>query len=91
METSTQSALPVVVSRLVVTLREYRYLGDFAACEMWAARHMTCDACRVAWTGCWDNFMCPECGEGELPSCEPAGMTLGELLRHNVQGHGPRH
>jgi hypothetical protein len=80
----TETKLPVGQPRLVVPLPEYRYLGDFAACEMWAARHMTCDTCRVSWTGCWDNFQCPECGAGELPSCEPSsGMTLGKLLRHN--------
>jgi hypothetical protein len=59
---------------------EYRYLGNFAACEVWAARHMSCDTCRVAWTGCWDNFMCPECGEGDLPGCEPTGMTLRQMF-----------
>lgn len=81
----TRELVGVDVPRLVVHLREYRYLGDYAACEMWAARHMTCARCRVSWTGCWDNFMCPECGEGELPSCEPADGTLGKLLLHNAE------
>lgn len=49
----------------------YEYLGNFAACEPWAAVGMSCDACKVSWTGCWDNFECPRCGDGELPSCEP--------------------
>lgn len=45
----------------------YRYLGNFAACEPWAAQAMSCDDCQVSWTGCWDNFQCPRCGKGELP------------------------
>ncbi len=47
-----------------------KYLGNFAACEPWAAVGMQCDACNVSWTGCWDNFQCPKCGEGELPKAE---------------------
>jgi hypothetical protein len=43
------------------------YLGNFAACEPWAAKSMQCDKCMVNWVGCWDNFQCPRCGEGELP------------------------
>jgi hypothetical protein len=50
-------------------LREYKYLGNFAACEPWAAQGMSCDDCSVSWTGCWDNFQCPKCGNGELPNC----------------------
>jgi hypothetical protein len=46
----------------------YTYLGDFAACEPWAARLMQCDKCMVTWVGCWDNFQCPKCEDGELPS-----------------------
>lgn len=49
-------------------MTEYKYLGNFAACEQWAARGMSCDDCMVSWTGCWDNFQCPQCGKGELPS-----------------------
>lgn len=49
---------------------DYKYLGNFAACEPWAAQGMSCDDCMVSWTGCWDNFQCPKCGNGELPSCE---------------------
>ena len=44
-----------------------KYLGNFAACEQWAAVSMQCDDCDVSWTGCWDNFQCPKCGKGELP------------------------
>jgi len=50
---------------------EPEYLGNFAACEQWAAQLMTCYECNVSWTGCWDNFQCPKCGKGELPKCEP--------------------
>jgi hypothetical protein len=51
-------------------LAEYPYLGNFAACEPWAARGMSCDECKVSWTGCWDNFQCPQCGNGDLPWCD---------------------
>jgi len=47
------------------------YLGDFSATPPWASRHMECYECDVSWTGCWDNFMCPKCGSGELPTSEP--------------------
>jgi hypothetical protein len=49
----------------------YRDLGDLSAVDPPYARTMYCDACMVKWLGCWDSFMCPECGEGELPSCQP--------------------
>lgn len=45
----------------------YRYLGNFSATEPWHSRYMSCDKCMVSWTGCWDNFQCPQCGDGELP------------------------
>lgn len=48
--------------------REPRYLGNFAACEPWAAVGLQCDDCNVSWTGCWDNFECPVCRKGELPT-----------------------
>ena len=48
----------------------YRYLGDFAATPIGYGRYMACEHCRVSWTGCWDNFQCPECGHGELPTSE---------------------
>lgn len=44
------------------------YLGDFSATPIWHSRYMECQTCRVSWHGCWDNFQCPKCGEGELPS-----------------------
>lgn len=65
-------------------MSEYRYLGNFAACEPWAAQSMYCDDCMTSWTGCWDNFQCPECGEGKLPwfadsdDTDPYPMTSQE-------------
>ncbi len=46
-----------------------KYLGDFSATPPWFSVYMVCDKCNVSWTGCWDNFQCPQCGEGELPNC----------------------
>ncbi len=54
---------------------EYKYLGNFSAVDPVYSRHMECDKCRVSWTGCWDNFQCPKCGEGELPK---SGSDDGE-------------
>ena len=51
-------------------LTSYRYLGNYSAVDPAYSRGMSCDDCRVSWTGCWDNFQCPICGRGELPSCE---------------------
>jgi hypothetical protein len=45
----------------------YRDYGDLSAVEPWARVSMTCERCKVRWYGCWDNYQCPECGEGELP------------------------
>ena len=47
---------------------DYRYLGDLSATPPWHTRLMACHTCRVEWGGCWDNFQCPICGEGELPA-----------------------
>ena len=47
---------------------EYEYLGNFSAVDPVYSRHMECHDCKVCWTGCWDNFQCPKCQEGELPS-----------------------
>jgi len=54
---------------------EYKYLGNFSAVDPAYSRHMTCDDCKVSWTGCWDNFQCPKCGHGELPSNEMKAVT----------------
>lgn len=48
-------------------MTSYKYLGDFSATPPQYSRGMSCDKCMVSWTGCWDNFMCPKCGEGEIP------------------------
>jgi len=45
----------------------YTYLGNFSAVEPVHTRYMVCYECKVSWHGCWDNFMCPKCGKGELP------------------------
>ena len=47
---------------------DYKYLGDFSATPPQYSRHMECHDCEVSWTGCWDNFMCPKCRKGELPT-----------------------
>lgn len=50
----------------------YQYLGDFSATPPWHSVFMECHNCKVSWTGCWDNFQCPKCGEGEIPSINNA-------------------
>ncbi len=55
-------------------MSEYKYLGDFSATPPQYSRHMTCFECKVSWTGCWDNFMCPQCLQGELPSTSMASF-----------------
>lgn len=49
---------------------KYKFLGNFSAVEPVYSRLMYCDGCEVEWIGCWDNFMCPICGEGDLPSSD---------------------
>ena len=49
---------------------QMKYLGNFSAVDPAYSRHMECWDCMVSWTGCWDNFQCPKCGEGELPSSD---------------------
>jgi len=51
-------------------IEEYEYLGNLSAVDPVYSRDMICYECKVRWTGCWDNFQCPKCGEGELPSHE---------------------
>lgn len=45
----------------------YENLGDLSATPPWFSVAMSCDKCRVQWTGCWDNYQCPKCGDGDLP------------------------
>lgn len=49
---------------------DYKYLGNFSATPPQYDRHMECHDCKVCWTGCWDNFECPQCRQGELPKSE---------------------
>ena len=48
-------------------INEYKYIGNYSAVDPVYSIHMTCDFCKVSWTGCWDNFQCPLCEKGELP------------------------
>ena len=48
----------------------FKDYGDLSAVEPPYRIHMRCEACRTKWYGCWDNFQCPECGEGELPRAQ---------------------
>jgi anaerobic ribonucleoside-triphosphate reductase len=56
---------------------DYEYLGDFSATPVWHTRHMVCHECKVSWGGCWDNFECPKCGNGDIPS----NPTIVDLKR----------
>lgn len=56
------------IEKLLEEEASYEYLGDFSATPPWHSRSMNCNACKVRWTGCWDNFQCPKCGKGELPT-----------------------
>jgi len=51
-----------------MVIEDYKYLGDYSATPPGHDRFMSCDKCRVSWTGCWDNFQCPKCGDGEIPT-----------------------
>ena len=50
--------------------------GDLSAVGPPYTVSMRCDTCRTKWLGCWDNFQCPECGEGELPKATDVEMAL---------------
>ena len=49
---------------------DYKYLGNYSAVDPAYSRGMHCHDCMVSWTGCWDNFQCPLCGGGDLPSSD---------------------
>jgi len=49
---------------------DYLYVGNLSAVDPVYSRRMVCHDCRVSWTGCWDTFQCPICGEGELPTAD---------------------
>jgi Zn finger protein HypA/HybF involved in hydrogenase expression len=61
----------------------YTYLGNFSAVDPAYSRGMACHECRVEWTGCWDNFQCPKCGEGELPYIGDAANLLLKWLKED--------
>jgi hypothetical protein len=62
-----------------VIRQQYRDYGDLSAVDPPNRVSMQCDSCRVRWQGCWDNFQCPECGEGQLPnSDEPLEAAQGK-------------
>ena len=50
-------------------MNDYKYLGNFSATPPWHSVSMSCHDCKVSWIGCWDNFQCPQCGNGDLPDC----------------------
>lgn len=49
---------------------QFKHLGDFSAAPTAHSRLMFCYNCRVSWLGCWDNFQCPICYEGDPPTSE---------------------
>ena len=55
-------------------INNYEYLGDLSAVDPPYVRHMMCHDCKVEWGGCWDNFQCPKCGKGELPTPYTSGF-----------------
>ena len=63
---------------MIMTHKGYENLGNLSAVGPAYSRQMDCDVCKVYWVGCWDNFQCPKCGEGELPDYKnsQAGDTL---------------
>lgn len=64
-------------------MSEYKYLGDFSATPVWHTRHMECHDCKVSWGGCWDNFQCPKCGQGDLPSSDTDSLSLTKCKKKN--------
>ena len=47
---------------------KYENLGNLSAVGPAYSKGMSCHDCRVEWIGCWDNFQCPKCGEGDIPN-----------------------
>jgi hypothetical protein len=48
----------------------FRDYGDLSAVEPQYRVAMRCETCKTKWLGCWDNFTCPECDQGELPRAD---------------------
>ena len=44
--------------------------GDLSAVDIIYQVSMYCEKCNVRWYGCWDNYECPECFTGDLPTCD---------------------
>lgn len=61
-----------------------KHLGNYSAVDPAYSRHMECEKCNVSWTGCWDNFQCPQCGQGESPGNLLEGQSRIELLEKAV-------
>lgn len=59
---------------------QYKHMGDLSAVDPPYRRWMCCDDCMLSWYGCWDNFECPKCGKGELPSPTPTGRSVGRSV-----------
>jgi hypothetical protein len=88
------------VSKDKYRLRDgWKDYGNLSAVDPPYQRAMQCDDCKTKWMGCWDNFTCPECGEGELPKssvtpgnyvccdCLKLFNTLEDMQRHNEKVH----
>ena len=58
--------------------QEPKWLGDLSAVDPWHSVYMECVDCNVAWAGCWDNYQCPRCLQGELPWRDNAILTEDE-------------
>ncbi len=61
-------------------MSEYKYVGNFSAVDPAYSRGMSCDKCQVSWTGCWDNFQCPVCFDGELPTSGILDLKIEDNL-----------
>lgn len=66
-----------------------KYLGNFSAVGPEYSKHMECFECDVSWTGCWDNFMCPICHEGEIPKFNHTSLqsSIDELNKFLKKEH----
>jgi hypothetical protein len=65
---------------------EFAYIGNYSAVDPPYSRHMKCYECKICWTGCWDNFECPKCGHGDLPSVEGSAAIFDIQQPHGAQG-----
>lgn len=70
-------------------MSEYKYLGNQSAVEPEHTRFMSCEDCMVAWHGCWDNFQCPKCEQGELPNRDYSAIDLFDPLPETINVNQP--